>query len=673
MSSIKPTTCPDKRLSESITGASTSFKINSITGWDDVDLTSADFGSKLYAVFRNSTGTEMEIMSIDPTTITSASSAITILLRGLKFDGDLTTEVSGNKKTWVKGDTIVSLGTHVPQLLKSFVDIYGAQTIEGLKTFSTMPQSSAVPASGADLINKTYADALVLGVLTTINVIVPGKAGENVSAGQSVYFDLTDNEWKLTDADTAATVNGVQLGIAQGTGTNGVAITGGVLLQGVDTHQSGLVEGDVQYVGNTAGAISTTPGTTEVTVGIAKSATELYFSPRFDQQITEDQQDAMGGTSGTPSASNKFVTADDVSASATADKIVRRDGSGLIAGAVTTKFGGTGADGALALTSGATNIDLGGLAVVTKNYTSISITGTGSLTFTNPHANGTIIILKSQGNVTLTSSVAPMIDASGMGAAASTASVSLGEVAGVQGGVGGVGSTVVSTDGAAGTAGSIYTSLSLELYSNTSSKLEKKFIGIYAGSGGRSGGNGAGGGTIGVGGAGGRGGGGLYIECAGAWNFTTASGISVAGANGVNGTDGVSTAAGKGATGGGGGSGGRAGMFLALYATLTANSGTINISSGAGGNGGARQTGSSLGGVTYSGGGGGGTAGFIPSAGTAGGLSQNQVTPGGSGSNGSGGAAAGASGSSQSGGGGTGGTADTSSGTSLIAQNVWFV
>ena len=91
------------------------------------------------------------------------------------------------------------------------------------------------------------------------------------------------------------------------------------------------------------------------------------------------------------------------------------------------KFGGTGADGALSISSGTTTIDLGGASVVTKNYTSISITGTGKLAFSNPNANGTTIILKSQGNVTLTSSTAPMIDVSGLGGAGG-ASVSAGSL-----------------------------------------------------------------------------------------------------------------------------------------------------------------------------------------------------------------------------------------------------
>jgi len=181
MSTINPTTVPSKRLAESITGASTSFKLNSITGWDGNSLTSADFGSVAYAVFRNSAGTLMEIMEIDPTTITSASSPITINKRGLKFTGDLTTEVSGNKLTWVKGDTIVELGTHVPQLLKSFVDIYAAQTIAGVKTFSSSP-IVPTPSSGTQAANKDYVDGVAVAGAPDANTSTKGIVEEATQA-----------------------------------------------------------------------------------------------------------------------------------------------------------------------------------------------------------------------------------------------------------------------------------------------------------------------------------------------------------------------------------------------------------------------------------------------------------------------------------------------------------
>lgn len=324
-----PTTVPSKRLAASITAASTTIQLNNIQGWDGNDLTSSDFGTRLFAVLRNDTNTAMEIVELDPSTI--ASSSITILARGLKFTGDLSTEVTANKLSWVKNETIVELGTHVPQLLNHMVQIIGAQTIAGVKTFSSLPATTAGDAVGDnDLVRKAQLDAATLGQIGTDKLIVSGNAGETIADGELVYFDaVTNNEWMKCDADTAASVDNVILGIAQGAGTDGNAISGGILLFGVDDAQSGMTAGDPMYTSNTAGAIASSAGTTEVTVGIAKSATELYFYPRYNQEITEDIQDALTGTSGTPSASNKYVTADDASAAAASGKIVRATGTSL--------------------------------------------------------------------------------------------------------------------------------------------------------------------------------------------------------------------------------------------------------------------------------------------------------------------------------------------------------
>jgi len=249
------------------------------------------------------------------------------------------------------------------------------------------------------------------------------------------------------------------------------------------------------------------------------------------------------------------------------------------------KFGGTGADGALSLTSGTTTLAMGAVRFYQKNYTSISITGTGKLAFSGPHANGTIIVLKSQGAGTLTSSAAPIIDASGMGgsggagaptnaaAAGSTAVTATSMIAAVPGGIGGSNSSSTSPTQAANPAVMVPQYPTDFIYQN---------LFVSCGSGGGGGGaSGSGGGTgnEGAGGDGGRGGGALIIEIAGALNFTTASGITVAGLNGNNGAQTTDSGGHTRANGGGGGGGG-GGCCVILYGTLTANSGTIVVSDG---------------------------------------------------------------------------------------------
>lgn len=340
------------------------------------------------------------------------------------------------------------------------------------------------------------------------------------------------------------------------------------------------------------------------------------------------------------------------------------DGTTQTTAGVGAKFGGDGSDGALSITSGATNIDLGSAAIVTKNYTSISITGTGSLTFTNPHAGGTLIKLLSQGAVTLTSSASPMINASGKGALTTTTpniTIDGASYVATVGGTGGNGGGSYSA-GAAGSAGGAGSAFNYPgFYTTTSNKLETRSLYFAIGTGGATGGNGGTSnlGAGGTGGTGGRGGATLYIESGGAFNFTTASGISVAGATGGTGNNGLS-GAGAGSGGGGGGGGGNGGLAIILYNSLTANSGTITVSGGATGTGGSGgnagvNDGTNNGGG--GGGGGGGSGGGVPSAGAAG--SAGTIGQTGSGSN--------------SGAGGAGGAGAAGlTGYSVVAKNIWF-
>lgn len=276
-------------------------------------------------------------------------------------------------------------------------------------------------------------------------------------------------------------------------------------------------------------------------------------------------------------------------------------------------FGGSGIDGALTISSGTTTIDLGGNMFVTKNYSSISITGTGKLAFSNPHANGTVVFLKSSGNVTLTSSETPMLDLRGVGADVATDGITFWSSAPTKG---------ANASGASAGSGGTQATAYFNNYNY--------YAGINAFTTGSGSGTGGTGGTAtgGAGGAGKRGGGAMILECAGSFNFTTTNGISVAGQNGDNGANGGVT---PGAGGGGGGGGSAGGSFVAIYKTLTANSGSVVVT---GGTGGTRGTGTT--GATGTGGGGGGGGASHIGAGSNGGNGSTGTSGGRAGNGGNG-------------------------------------
>ncbi|WP_282460124.1 hypothetical protein, partial [Mycoplasmopsis arginini] len=138
-------------------------------------------------------------------------------------------------------------------------------TYDLVQTFTVLPESN-----GGNAINPTqlvtYAQALALstGTAAVNRTVVAGTAGEIVAADQLVYLKNSDGRWWLADADTAATDENVILGITQGAGTAGVAITSGVLTYGLNTFSAAIVTANTKYyASNTAGGFSTTPGITE--------------------------------------------------------------------------------------------------------------------------------------------------------------------------------------------------------------------------------------------------------------------------------------------------------------------------------------------------------------------------------------------------------------------------
>ncbi len=343
------------------------------------------------------------------------------------------------------------------------------------------------------------------------------------------------------------------------------------------------------------------------------------------------------------------------------------------------EFGGDGSDGALVITSGATDINLGGLAVVVKQYASISITGSGKLTFSNPNAAGTTIILKSQGDVVLTSSETPMIDASGMGGSGGAGGAAAGNGSNGTNAVGAFDiaaheGTKGDFGGNASIGGLIFDNKPFFTLNDYQIAQQKGFK-IIPGSGG----GGAGGGRLVGGGVGGNGGGALIINCGGDLNFTTSNGISVNGKNGVKGTDSNNNNVNHGA--GGGGGGGASGMFLMFYNTLTSASGTITTAGGnAGAGGDVSGTAGGGGGEDDNSGEGGSGAGHYGGAGGNG--ADSQLNAGNNGINGSNAGGTGAGGGGGSGAsqayndatpftGGTGGNGGSNHGY-LITQNFYF-
>lgn len=106
-----------------------------------------------------------------------------------------------------------------------------------------------------------------------------GTAGATITAGDIVYLDTTDNEYKLPDADAWTDTANVYM--ALNGASDGQPLT--VLQSGDVAMGSILTAGTAYYLSGTAGGImpaaDLTTGDEVVQVGIAKSATTLAFRP----------------------------------------------------------------------------------------------------------------------------------------------------------------------------------------------------------------------------------------------------------------------------------------------------------------------------------------------------------------------------------------------------------
>ncbi len=115
---------------------------------------------------------------------------------------------------------------------------------------------------------------------TADTVTTLGIYGATIAAGQSVYQDSADSQWKLADSNASAAIaaaKGVSMtpGIASGYGV--IATGGGIILVGTTA-----VVGANYFVGAAAGSIvpdaDLTTGDYVTRIGTAASATQINLS-----------------------------------------------------------------------------------------------------------------------------------------------------------------------------------------------------------------------------------------------------------------------------------------------------------------------------------------------------------------------------------------------------------
>jgi len=204
--SLKFRSIPTKTLSQNLSSSGTTLYLNNTLDWDDAQLSSSDFGTQAFVVLRNASNTQIEIIEIDPATVTSAN-AITILKRGVGYDGGQTANTE-TKYNWSAFDTYVELGADSPQIFQYVVDLVNAAVVTGaanatsalqglveLATQAEYDAGTATGGTGAPLVatpavarGKKYIDYAADSVGTDAYAITVAPAIGAYAAGQEFTF-----------------------------------------------------------------------------------------------------------------------------------------------------------------------------------------------------------------------------------------------------------------------------------------------------------------------------------------------------------------------------------------------------------------------------------------------------------------------------------------------------
>ena len=257
-----------------------------VTGFLDLSgnpIVQADIGETGYGTFEPNTDREEAVsFTIDSNV---AGVAVLTLTRGLL-----------GKAPYGAGGTSFAHNSGTEFVMSNNPSLFNKMTAKDNDEVVTGSWEFPAPTADQSPATKLYVDEIVNGGTVSVNrTVVAATAGATIALGELVYFDKTDAEWKKTAGATPATLWGTLVGIAQGAGVDGGGIAGGVLISGVDTTQTGMTVGATYYASDTAGGISTTAGTFKKAIGVAKSATELYFQGNADwteKIVTEEVSSA---------------------------------------------------------------------------------------------------------------------------------------------------------------------------------------------------------------------------------------------------------------------------------------------------------------------------------------------------------------------------------------------
>lgn len=278
-------------LSTAVAIAGTTFDISSATDDDGVALPT---GTYCFTVDNGSSAKEYLLGTLTGSTVTAVQS--------VSRQGVLTT---GAARAHRVGASVIITDFVA---IKRVADILaGTDTLNGAAplTYDTAPTIS----DPKQLATVAYVLSVVTGgTVYFSSQTIAATAGESLTGATTpvwAYFKESDQRWWKVDTDDSATYLNVRKGFAISTATAGNAVT--IQLSGICTGFTALTAGSKYYASSTGGAVTTTVSSDFI--GWAFATTSILMSPNLIFAPTSGEKDAMVGSDGTPSSTNKFLTA----------------------------------------------------------------------------------------------------------------------------------------------------------------------------------------------------------------------------------------------------------------------------------------------------------------------------------------------------------------------------
>lgn len=280
-----------------LSATSTSFSVRSFTDHKGNELEYEDFAGNFVVVVEQGTKIEM-ILCDDITQNVDGTATLFVATSGRNLDSQPPYAGGASGLTFSTGASVIV--TNDPRTISNYIQTILTEdnTWSGNNEFNEFPKKVGTEIATSSDQFMTYGHALLLltGSANIDKLIFVGTFGEDVVAGNIVYYKEADHKWWKASASASATCQGVKLGIVQ---ANAVAdASGNILTGGLDTKQSSLTEGEKYYLSDTPGAISTSKGTLEVFIGWGgENDTDLIWGHNEDlETVTASEKDALATT-----------------------------------------------------------------------------------------------------------------------------------------------------------------------------------------------------------------------------------------------------------------------------------------------------------------------------------------------------------------------------------------